>query len=671
MQSNIPHRGPSNVAARARALRANRRFINITLGAAVVFITVLVYVNVRFFRAPKAPRGEVGVVEAERGDNEAAAAAVPAAPSVVKEHIPPVTMNNVARAAAAAVKETAEKEKEGSGSKSRNRLGSKVQGGGGSAAPGSGSESQKKSGMLDSHQIKIGGVNNNNRRPIGEAEVKSGDEEDSEGALLKEGEDKEEIEEANLIPKDSNSDKKTLNFNRMGFEEAVKLYYTSLTASLKPNENPKQNTKSFVDINELEDDGIVLPHDPSQPVDPATYEACDNRNADFTPQRDALCQTYMSNVNNMHSIKALGSLLYSGRTIKFKVFYRHNGLQGVVKVSQQKFFFEAASEYLAYSVDRSLNFSYVPPTAFVAMPLDYMRAAAAAVGPFFSQWFEGFVPEYKYTQGNFVACAQGDAYAAFLDRTRSSASSGLPSFRDASKPIKGYETKCSQVAVQLWMKDVHSALDTFLAVPHEYSDKFAKKYMRPFVMKNETHLNKKQRYTWPPSRPYRQQAIGDLCDRFIFDFIIGNTDRGMNDHNNFAYGGCDEDTECRQPEPENRLKSKPKYAFIDHGSSFYSHKEPEGSPFTGNGTQICRFRRSTYDKLWYFHRENDKGYAALGGEHSRPFVHYTRGRLPKGLFNVIHMSVFKKTQDRLQKVVDIIDDCVDLFGESEVFSLTE
>eukprot|EP00744_Colponema_vietnamica_P015116 GILI01021182.1.p1 GENE.GILI01021182.1~~GILI01021182.1.p1 ORF type:complete len:341 (+),score=52.21 GILI01021182.1:148-1023(+) len=291
-----------------------------------------------------------------------------------------------------------------------------------------------------------------------------------------------------------------------------------------------------------------------------------------------------------------------------------------------------------------------------------MRAASASVGAFFSQWFELFIPEYKYTQGNLVTCPPDTPYQTFL-------LSHPPETRNKAE-IHSYETKCSQVAIQLWMKDVHSALDSFLAVPHDYSDKFAKKYMRPFRTLNESNtLHSSHKYAWPPTKPYRLQALGDLCDRMIFDFLIGNTDRGMNDHNNFVYGGCDDSTDCKQPPPEGRLKSKPKYAFIDHGSSFYSHKEPEGNPFTGNQTMICRYRKATYEKLWYFHRDNDEGYIKDFPDDSRPFIHFTRSSLPKGLFNVIHLSVFKMVQDRLQKVVRIVDDCIDLFGEDAVFSL--
>lgn len=395
---------------------------------------------------------------------------------------------------------------------------------------------------------------------------------------------------------------------------------------VKVEEDPKQPTKAFVDVNELPDHGVLLPNTPDP--NELAWKACDQRDADYTESRDKDCQQYLSNRKNMRSIKAMSSHLKSGRTIKFKIFYFHNHIQAIVKVSQQKFFFEPASEYLAYSIDRELNFSRIPITAYVPLPLDYMRAAAGVLSPFFSQWFEGFVPEYDYTKANMVPCSDEDKANGRMN--------------------------CALTAVQLWMDDVHSALMSYLAVPYEYDSHFAAKFYTP-----RTH------HRWPP-KPHRFQAITDILDRFIFDFIIGNTDRGMNDHNNFVYGGCDDSTPCHPEEPEHRTKGKAKYAFIDHGSSFHSHKEPEGNPFTGNlsDIEICRFRPRTYKRMLQYAQGKDD-------PHSHPFVNAIKARLPKGIFHVVRVSVFKTIQARLDKVLQVAHDCIARYSESEVLSLPD
>jgi hypothetical protein len=206
----------------------------------------------------------------------------------------------------------------------------------------------------------------------------------------------------------------------------------------------------------------------------------------------------------------------------------------------------------------------------------------------------------------------------------------------------------------LWMKDLHSALYSTLAVPYEFDEHFARKYYTPAGAKR-----------WPP-KPLRLRAVGDLNIRFIFDFLMGNTDRGMNDHNNFVYGGCDSTTRCA-PEPEDeRIKGPAKYAFIDHGSSFYSRKEPEENPFTGNLSDIliCRYRRSTYDTLKRF-------VPPPGSTDKEPLVSAIRPKLPKNLFRIVSIHTFAQTQVRLEKVVTVMEECVAKYGVEKVFSLPE
>eukprot|EP00658_Telonema_sp_P-2_P060427 TRINITY_DN49342_c0_g1_i1.p1 TRINITY_DN49342_c0_g1~~TRINITY_DN49342_c0_g1_i1.p1 ORF type:complete len:146 (-),score=35.97 TRINITY_DN49342_c0_g1_i1:256-693(-) len=117
----------------------------------------------------------------------------------------------------------------------------------------------------------------------------------------------------------------------------------------------------------------------------------------------------------------------------------------------------------------------------------------------------------------------------------------------------------------------------------------------------------------------------------------------------------------------------------------YSHREPEDNPFTGNNSLICRFRRKTYDSLKFYDSDQEedgpyykeKAMRIANGEvrsatkqDSRPIISDIRNRLlPPGIFGVIRMSIFKKVQERLQKILKIVDGCVAKFGEDEVFSL--
>ena len=389
------------------------------------------------------------------------------------------------------------------------------------------------------------------------------------------------------------------------------------------------------------------------------WKACDPTDTDFTEQRDRLCSAYLRNWNNMKTVKAMSSKLYDGRTIKFKVFYRHGNITAIIKVSQHKFVYEPISEMLAFGVERALGFQKVPPTAWTPFPLNYLEAAAGLVNPLYAQWLNQFVVDFHFLDLFHFPCIpplpadDPNVKNTILGQNVHE----LSPFAEVFGKDDDAGGLCVNVTIQLWMEDVHPALYTYLALNFEQDDFFYHYFFTP-----------RQGRKWPPHHQHRRLALGDICDRFIFDFITGNTDRGMNDHNNFVYGGCDGHiSSCGPPKEEwKRTKREAKYAYLDQGSSFYSHREPEGSPFTGKNRTICRFRKTTYEKLKSFVRSNQDI-----KDHYRPLVVESVKRVPgyDSAFKLVHASVFKTIQDRAEKIVRIADGCMESFSEEEVLVL--
>nr|CCC89939.1 conserved hypothetical protein [Trypanosoma congolense IL3000] len=412
------------------------------------------------------------------------------------------------------------------------------------------------------------------------------------------------------------------------FEVALEKFNENLLVVEGLQGDPRQPSGNFTDVMAKRGFGVPVPYRcaPERRAVREEWEACDQRDADFTEERDILCQNYLRNIDNVRYIKAMSSRYLYGRTIKFKLRYAHNEIEAVVKVSQEKFYYEASSEVAAFKADRALNLSRVPTTVMIPLPVDYIRAASA-FSPFFSQWITNSILEDSQVENDFIPCT-------------------YPSHNHSVEA-----TYCTFVSAQLWMHDVHPTVKTFLALPYKFTDAFVKRYLVPGTR------------DWPPD-PAKLRALGELVERFIFDFIIGNGDRGMNDHNNFAYGGCSPKTDCDRPPKAMRIKGISKYAFLDHGSSFYSHKDPKNNPFSGDieNITICRFRKKLYETMRRYN-ESGNAYRTL------PFVYSFRKGLPKHVFNMLAMKPAFATQLRLEKVLRVVERCIKKYREEEVFSL--
>ena len=403
----------------------------------------------------------------------------------------------------------------------------------------------------------------------------------------------------------------------------------------KPLEKmPNDITKEYTDVEAPEDCGVRMPH-ANRGAEPSKgkhkWEACDPTDTDFTTERDTECQEYLADWNNLRSLKVMSSHLYNGRTIKFKAFYHHGNVTAIVKVSQKKFVFEAISEYLAFTADRTLGLQRVPPTAYFPLPLDYLRAAVGPLGIFMSQWLENFIPNYAFTQRNLLEHAG---------------------------------QQCTMVAAVLWITDLHSVPETAFALDVELqptnhmmaTDEWLRNNFDPRHAKPLAHGR------------HREIALGEVSTRFVFDYIIGNTDRGLNDHNNFIYGGCSQEhhhrsRRCDTPsEPWQKLRTRPKFAYIDHGSSLHHVTEPETSPFSAVSNIICRFQTSAITALRQFKSDEQE---------LHPFPDTVFKKLDSRWYYFIGRKEFDQMQVRIDKIISIVDSCLQRHSEADVMNLPE
>eukprot|EP01012_Entosiphon_sulcatum_P051934 TRINITY_DN71324_c0_g1_i1.p1 TRINITY_DN71324_c0_g1~~TRINITY_DN71324_c0_g1_i1.p1 ORF type:complete len:515 (-),score=94.16 TRINITY_DN71324_c0_g1_i1:75-1619(-) len=394
----------------------------------------------------------------------------------------------------------------------------------------------------------------------------------------------------------------------------------------------EMSSASFIDFREPEKDFALPANAEQRDKDDRKWRACDPTSTNYTSETDRLCTQYLSNRHNLLRIKPMSSILSFARTLKLKATLAHSPssssssassssssslLKAVMKVSQRKFLFEPYSELLGYWVDRILGMNRVPPTGWVEMPVDWLRAAVAHMPNEYVRWLQQYVLD------------NGEIKAAMR--------------RGGGGGGGGADVRFMSFSLQLWMHDVHSITDTQLQIPHDYL-RYCDSRMAAVPAK------------------YRN-GIGEMSDLTVFDFIIGNTDRGFG-KNNYAVGGC-KPSNCPK-DPSQRHRGPPQLIHLDQGSAFYKRPGPQGNPLTpaqGSNSTFCRFRRRTGERL-----------LALANRKGRPKSETLWGQLkanvPAVVFRFVKDSRVYAAQDRLDLLVKHIrQHCLVSHTESEVFAL--
>ncbi|RNF26371.1 uncharacterized protein Tco025E_01331 [Trypanosoma conorhini] len=322
-----------------------------------------------------------------------------------------------------------------------------------------------------------------------------------------------------------------------------------------------------------------------------SVEFCDPADADYTPSKDVACLAYLRNPANWLALKPLSSLLASGRTIKFLLSFRHGNVTAVVKLPQKKFELEPASETVAFHMDRVLGFRRVPPTAWVQIPVDYIKAAAASLGLFYAHWVESAVFTLKRAKAVTSRCEDA--------RLRN--------------VLGGPGPKCILASVQLWMWDVHLVEQTSFA---RHMPRLPAKRRGPGGRKSglkfapdaaeddwmEKILGSAQTRAGGGGTPPSPDLLArERWDQMAFDAIIANYDRWQG-HNSYVLAACNPTLPCHAAQArrlyERPSRSTPRFIYVDQGSSFYREGVRSSSVFApSHQPRFCHVNRATVERL--------------------------------------------------------------------------
>ena len=434
------------------------------------------------------------------------------------------------------------------------------------------------------------------------------------------------------------------SYSNTSYAAAAAAYDESLAKDVG---NVEQSSAHFTDYRERGHCGVVLPPEPIYDGGPDfsdaeenAKDACDPLDNEFTAELDHRCMRYLRNPANWHSVKVMSSILSTGRTIKFKVFYKHNNVSAVMKVSQKKFVLEPASEVMAWHADRLLGFQRVPPVAWVPFPLRYLQAAAGDMDAFYCHWFKLFTVDYAPAHAVHWRAANGVVLV--------------------------------NVSLQLWMFDVHDADETALNPPGNW-----RRYLE--IRGSDGDADGAAMVRAAPAEV--NTSIVELSDVAVFDYVIGNTDRWFG-HNSFAFGGCEvagkKVARCGRDTLSRHVKGPASYAYIDQGSSFYKRPAPEQNVYFGIAPKkkkdgdaneptaspqtatLCRFHGRTARAVldWAEKRPRETG---------QDLAAAIRERLPKGVFNLGNPYLVKAAKSRLDELARHIQQCLSRYGAEHVY----
>eukprot|EP01062_Namystynia_karyoxenos_P005754 TRINITY_DN11991_c0_g1_i1.p1 TRINITY_DN11991_c0_g1~~TRINITY_DN11991_c0_g1_i1.p1 ORF type:complete len:488 (+),score=134.24 TRINITY_DN11991_c0_g1_i1:89-1552(+) len=397
-------------------------------------------------------------------------------------------------------------------------------------------------------------------------------------------------------------------------QAALKMHRAKMAETL--SEKIEQSSAVFKDFDDPPGPGWEVPSTGDGKGVVERGPGCDPRNFSFSDESDAACIWHLAANTSWVRLKPMYAILSDARTIKFRVTLRADQGQAIVKLPQYKFMFEPYAELMAFHADRLLGLYRVPPVVWTLVPADWFRAAAAVSMPaFYVQWLERYV----------------------LSRRE---------LHDAVRPWPQHWTGSMPglwVSAQLWMHGVKHLRSTAVQPPPSYSQ-----------------LLDPSSGWWPPPRgSLGLWQLGELSDLFLFDFIIGNSDRTVS-KNAFAVGSCNSVSawDCSEGDgvPEAR---RPRMVYVDQGSSFYGMDGPRRSPLRssakrGNST-VCRFRRRTAERV----------FRLRGDALRRGLV----GRIPRGSGFWSHARKWQPegAQKRLQQVAQQLERCLAKFGGAAVY----
>ncbi|AAZ12235.1 hypothetical protein, conserved [Trypanosoma brucei brucei TREU927] len=389
---------------------------------------------------------------------------------------------------------------------------------------------------------------------------------------------------------------------------------------------------------------------------------CDSLSVPFNPLHDSRCINFMTNSSNWLDVVPIGQNV-DQRTIKFRLLFKplrinasysvEYPLETFVKVPQKYFVLEAASEVVAFNVDRLLLVNRVPPTGLGCLPLNTLR---------------GSVNKYKHntsTFKKFLQDSKAENYEQWIEKDL------FHFLRRAKHHLRknGNNQTCVLVSIQLKIADVVHFLETPMRIPYRvFSDTWFDYFdLRANVGELEDGLP-----TFAHERHY--PGVLHLAALAMFDYVIGNMDRSPF-KNNFVVGGVanqlvSDNTTLLHP-------NHPTFVYLDHGSSFRLRR-PERNPIAkshigfenGKEDTFCLFRGPLLRRIQeltgpsgevtHGNKAKEEAYGAAHNHRSTEtlFTHMLRERVPPEVYSVIDSSNLDLVVVRMKELLAMAGRCL-------------